>query len=488
MAYNNLGNLLRGMYRYDEALDCYRRALAIAPDYAAARAHKLDLEAHICDWEGIAADRAGIPRLGVESAAVPPFMMFALDDHPARHRARSERLVAETYRATPMPPSPPLPRPPHMAGRLRIGYFSADFHNHATLYLMARLFELHDRDRFAVHAYSYGPDQDDEMRRRLRGAVEVFRDVRHLGDREVAELARGDAIDIAIDLKGYTTGTRSGIFAFRPAPVQINYLGYPGTMGADFIDYIIADPVVIPARLRGAYSEKIITLPYSYMASDDRRAIADGPVTRTDMALPENAFVFACFNNSYKISADVFDIWMRLLGKVEGSVLWLLRANRWAEANLANEAARRGIDPARLIFADKLPPAEHLARQRLADMFLDTFAFNAHTTASDALWGGLPIVTKLGESFSARVAGSLLNAVGLPDLITDDEGDYERLALDLATHPEKLAAIRARLAARRLTAPLFDSARHTRHVEQGYVEAYRRHAEGLAPDHIEIAP
>ncbi|MET0375049.1 MAG: hypothetical protein ABW128_12445, partial [Rhizorhabdus sp.] len=387
-----------------------------------------------------------------------------------------------------LPPPPPLPRPPHMTGRLRIGYFSADFHDHATMYLMARLFELHDRDRFAVHAYSYGPDQDDAMRRRLRGAVEEFRDIRHLGDRDVAELARRDAIDIAIDLKGYTNGTRSGIFAFRPAPVQISYLGYAGTMGADFIDYIVADPVVIPPRLRDAYSEKIISLPHSYMANDDRRPIADRPVTRADMGLPEHAFVFACFNNSYKISAELFDIWMRLLGKVEGSVLWLLRANRWTQANLAREAARRGIDPARLVFADKLAQAEHLARQHLADLFLDTFAFNAHTTASDALWGGLPVVTKLGESFSARVAGSLLSGVGLPELITHSAQDYERLAFELTTDRDRLAGIRAKLAAQRLTAPLFDSARFTRHIEQGYIEAYRRHVEGHPPDHIDIAP
>lgn len=485
VALNNLGNLLQQKGRPEEALDCYRRALAIAPGYAPARAHKLNLEAHGCDWDGIAADAKRIPLLGIEGRAVAPFMMLAMEDDPARHRIRSERLVAERYQATPLPAAP---RPAQMPERLRIGYFSADLHDHATMYLAARMFELHDRERFAIHAYSYGPARDDAMRRRLIGAVEAFQDIRGLSDREAAELARRDGIDIAVDLKGHTTGTRTGIFAFRPAPVQINYLGYPGTIGADFIDYIIADPVLIPERLRGAYVEKVISLPHSYQCNDDRRPIAAGPVSRTAMGLPEEGFVFASFNNSFKLSAELFDIWMRLLGQVEDSVLWLYRANGQVEANLAKEAAKRGIDPARLIFADRLPQAEHLARQRLADLFLDSFNFNAHTTASDALWGGLPIVTKQGESFAARVAASLLTAIGLPELITRSATDYEALALALATDRNRLAALRSKLDAQRLTTPLFDSALFTRNIERGYVAAYQRYLAGLPPDHIRILP
>ncbi|KRB79881.1 hypothetical protein ASE00_18400 [Sphingomonas sp. Root710] len=485
IALNNLGNLLQQRGRPEDALDCYRRALAIAPGYAPARTHKLNLEAHGCDWDGLAADATWIPRVGIEGHAVAPFMMLAREDDPTRHRIRSERLIAERYRATPLPAAP---RPAQMPERLRIGYFSADIHDHATMYLTARMFELHDRERFAIHVYSYGPARDDAMRRRLTSAVETFRDIRGLSDREAAELARRDGIDVAVDLKGHTTGARLGILALRPAPVQINYLGYPGTIGADFIDYIIADPVLIPERLRDAYTEKVISLPDSYMANDDRRPISAAPQSRAAMGLPENGFVFTSFNNSFKLSAELFDIWMRLLGQVEDSVLWLFRANGQVEANLAKEAAKRGIDPARLIFADRLPQAEHLARQRLADLFLDSFNFNAHTTASDALWGGLPIVTKQGESFAARVAASLLTAIGLPELITQSAADYEALALALATNRDRLAAIRAKLDAQRLTTPLFDSARFTRNIEAGYVAAYQRYFAGQPPEHIRITP
>lgn len=484
-AHNNIGNLLNGLDQFDAALASYNHAIALAPGYASARAHRLNLHAHICDWDGMALDADWVPRLGTEGEAVAPFMVLAREDSAARHRIRAETLAKARYERTPLPVQP---RPARIPERLRIGYFSADFHNHATMYLMARIFELHDRDRFEIHAYSYGPDEQDGMRRRLVDAVETFHDVRLLNDRNIAEQARRDGIDIAVDLKGYTRSTRSGIFGFRPAPVQMNYLGYPGTMGADFIDYIIADPVVIPQHLRAGYSEKVIALPHSYQCNDDQRAISDQPVSRADAGLPQDGFVFACFNNNYKITPEVFDIWMRLLTRIDGSVLWLMRANERVEANLAKEAARRGVDPARLVFAPRAALPEHLARHSLADLFLDTFNFNAHTTASDALWAGLPVLTKLGENFAARVAGSLLTAVGLPELITETTEDYERLALELATDRDRLAAIRAKLAAQRLTSPLFDSQRFTRHIEDAYLRAFQRHVDGLAPDHIDIAP
>lgn len=484
-AHNNIGNLLNGVNQFDAALASYNHSIKLAPEYASARAHRLNLHAHICDWDGVALDAEWIPRLGTEGEPVAPFMMLAREDDAARHRIRAETLAAKRYARTPLPA---LPRPSRMPERLRIGYFSADFHNHATMFLMARMIELHDRDRFAIHAYSYGPDEQDAMRRRLVDAVEVFHDVRLLNDRNIADLARREKIDVAVDLKGYTQNTRSGILAFRPAPVQINYLGYPGTMGADFIDYIVADPVVVPEHLRHGYSEKVISLPHSYQCNDDQRVISDQPVSRADAGLPEDGFVFACFNNNYKITPDVFDIWMRLLTRIDGSVLWLMRANDRVEANLAKEAVRRGVDPSRLVFAPRVPLPEHLARHRLADLFVDTFNFNAHTTASDALWAGLPVLTKLGENFAARVAGSLLTAVGLPEMITQTAEDYEGLAVALATEPARLAAIRAKLAAQRPTAPLFDSALFTRHLEEGYRRAFQLYVDGLPPDHIDIAP
>jgi predicted O-linked N-acetylglucosamine transferase (SPINDLY family) len=343
------------------------------------------------------------------------------------------------------------------------------------MYLLARMFELHDKQRFEIHAFSYGGAGEDEMRARLIGAVDHFHDVTSLDDQAIANRARALGIDIAVDLKGYTEDGRPAIFAHRAAPVQLSYLGYPGTLGSDFIDYILADPVVIPPEQRAFYSEKLLLLPNSYQPNDDRRRISAQAATRSGCGLPEKGFVFCCFNNSYKITACEFDIWMRLLGQVEGSVLWLLRTNMAVETNLRREAARRGIDPARLVFADKMPLPEHLARHRCADLFLDTFNVNAHTTASDALWAGLPVLTKIGKSFAARVAASLLHAVGMQELVTDSADDYERLAFAIATDSEKLAALRHKLAQNRLTTPLFDAERYVRDVETVYERIAVRH-------------
>ncbi len=377
-------------------------------------------------------------------------------------------------------------RPGFGPGRIRVGYFSADFHDHATLYLMSGLARCHDRARFEISAYSYGATRSGEMRERLAADVDRFVDVREMPDRKVAALAREHGLDIAIDLKGYTQHARSGMFALRPAPVQINYLGYPGTMGADFMDYILADPVVIPAAERPFYSEKVIYLPHSYQPNDDARRIAETRTTRADFGLPERGFVFCCFNNNYKIRRREFDIWMRLLARVEGSVLWLLRSNEWAERNLRREAEARGIAGDRLVFAAPLPHDEHLARQRHADLFVDTFHYNAHTTASDALWGGLPVVTLAGRQFAARVAASLLTAVGLPELIAGTEDAYEALILDLATDAGRLAALREKLARNRLEQPLFDTERYTRDFEKALEIAWERYRAGLDPDDIRV--
>ncbi|KQX25928.1 MULTISPECIES: O-linked N-acetylglucosamine transferase, SPINDLY family protein [unclassified Sphingomonas] len=467
LAHKNRGCALLALDRLDEALASHRRAAALAPASALAASEVRNLQARMCLWTETG-DRSP-PPLGVGDDAVPPFHMLVAEDDPAR-QLRSATIWTEKEHGAERLASF---RPRSAARRIRIGYFSADFHDHATMRLLARIFELHDRARFEIHAFSYGPDVQDAMRQRLLDAVDGFHEVAHLDNAAVAELARGKAIDLAIDLKGHTRDGRSGIFAHRAAPVQVNYLGYPGSMGADFIDHIIADRIVIPVEAQAHYSEKVAYLPHCYQPNDDRREISGRVFGRSELGLPESGFVFCCFNNNYKITRREFDIWARLLGRVEGSVLWLLRDNRWAEDNLRREAEARGIAPDRLVFAERMPAADHLARHRHADLFLDTFGVNAHTTASDALWTGLPVVTRLGSSFAARVAGSLLHALDMPELVTGTAGEYERLALDLATDPAKLAAVRAKLARNRLTAPLFDAGRHTRDIEALYERLLR---------------
>jgi len=480
-AYNNRGSALQEMQRPVEAIESYAMALRLKPDFGGALVQMLHQKALICDWD-ISAEAIDFRSLDAAGVAIPPTHMLALRDDPALHLdlARAWANSQATLSA------PAVLKAAPQSGKLRIGYFSADYYDHATMFLMARLFELHDKDQFEIHAFSYGPDRQDGMRRRLVEAVDHFHDVRTMSDPDVAQLARRSGIDVAVDLKGYTLGTRSSIFAYRAAPVQISYLGYPGSMGADFIDYIIADGVLVPPESRQFYSEKVIYLPHSYQVNDDQRLVPTGVCERSAFGLPAEGFVFCCFNNNYKIHAPEFDIWMRLLRQVEGSVLWLFEANEWAKANLRKEAAVRGVDPDRLVFAPKVSQGEHLARHACADLFLDTFNYNAHTTTSDALWSGLPIVTRAGKSFAARVAASLLGAIGLPELVTETEADYQGLALGLATDPARLLAIKAKLAANRLTAPLFDSRRFARDIEAAYVLAYRRAQNGLLPDHIQV--
>ena len=376
-AWNNLGNVLTEAGRSEEAIASYNHALRIKPDFAMAFASLVFQLAQICDWDALRAHAAAIAELGLDEKKVFPFSLLHTEDNPAHHRQRSERYAKKTFQAQKLPAIPRPDRPPK---RLRIGYFSAEFHDHATMYLMARLFELHDRDAFAIHAYSYGRVQSDGMRRRIVAAVDEFHDVHHLTDREVAELCRSHDIDIAVDLKGYTQYSRLGIFSYRVAPVQISYLGYPGTTGAPFMDYVMADEVVIPEDQRIHYSEQIIYLPHSYQVNDDARTISAEVPSRVDAGLPEEGFVFCCFNNNFKIGPREFDIWMRLLQQVNGSVLWLFSSSKAAEENLRKQATVRKVDPRRVVFAQRKPHAEHLARHRLADLFLDTFNYNAHTT------------------------------------------------------------------------------------------------------------
>jgi predicted O-linked N-acetylglucosamine transferase (SPINDLY family) len=352
---------------------------------------------------------------------------------------------------------------------------------------MAELFETHDRSRFELSVFSFGPPSQEPIRTRFEAACEDFVDVRLKSDRQIALLARDRHIDIAIDLKGFTQDNRVGIFALRAAPLQVSYLGYPGTMATPYIDYLIADRTVIPESSQPNFSEKIVTLPHSYQVNDAKRVIADRTFSREACGLPRAGFVFCCFNNCYKITPATFAIWMRILNQVEGSVLWLLEDNPTASANLRREAVRAGISAERLVFAARMAPPEHLARHRLADLFIDTLPCNAHTTASDALWAGLPVLSCLGSGFAARVAASLLNAIRLPELITSTPGEYQQLAVALASDAQRLAHIRQRLAEHRLTTPLFDTRLFTTHLEAAYSRIYERYQADLPAEHIAVA-
>jgi predicted O-linked N-acetylglucosamine transferase (SPINDLY family) len=352
---------------------------------------------------------------------------------------------------------------------------------------MAGLFELHDRSRFDLVAFSYGPQVNDDMRQRVVKCFDDFIDVRSMSDLDVTKRSRDLGIDIAIDLKGYVPGGRVGIFSERCAPVQVNFLGFPGTMGSEFMDYIVADHVLIPEEYRKYYSEKIVYLPDTYQPNDIQRPLEIETPTRDSLGLPANAFVFCCLNDCYKISPPVFNRWMQILKMVDDSVLWLFADYEDAAQNLRQEAAKRGVDEGRLIFCKRAPMVEHLARYRVADLFLDTLPYNAHTTASEALWIGLPVLTCMGEAFAARVAASLLNAIQLPELITRNLDEYESLAIELARNPARLQKIEEKLSRNRLTTPLFDTRRYARNIEAAYAEMYRRYQVGQSPNHIVIA-
>ncbi len=353
---------------------------------------------------------------------------------------------------------------------------------------MAELFELHAHDRFEIIAFDNGWDDGSDIRRRIREAFDEIVDIARMGDREAAVAVRSREIDILVSLNGYFGDARQGVFAHRPSPVQVNYLGFPGTLGADCIDYLIADATVIPDASREHYCEKIAYLPDCYQANDRKRAIADRTFSREELGLPESGFVFCCFNNAYKITPSVFDGWMRILGRVPGSVLWLLEDDPAAARNLLKGAGTRGIAPERLVFAARLSTPEHLARHRAADLFVDSLPYNAHTTASDALWAGLPLLTRIGTTFPGRVAASLLRAIDLAELVTTTQEEYEALAVELATHPQRLAQIRSKLEHNRSTAPLFDTPRFTRNIEDLYVQMVERHRAGLPPECIRATP
>ena len=486
-AWFNKGCVLNDLKRYKEAIEAFRKAINIQPktivdwDYGG----MLFALTTTCSWADFGKNEDVINGLLSHKKGFNPFFSLAFIDDPFFHKKEALSFVQDKFHQR-----DDLGKLPRLSKKekIQIGYFSADFHNHATAYLIAEMLELHDRERFEIHAFSFGPDARDEMRQRCVNAVDHFHDVTKLSDQAITKLARDLEIDIAVDLKGHTQDGRMGIFALRAAPIQISYLGYPGTSGADYMDYIVADPILIPEASHIFYTEKIIFLPNSYQANDSKRAISKKVFSKSELGLPEKGFIFCCFNASYKISPSMFDSWCRILKKVDGSVLWLFEANPTVKENLIKEASTRGIDSHRLVFSGHIENSEHLARQSLADLFLDTFPYNAHTTSSDALWSGLPVLTLVGQSFASRVSASLLTAIGLPELITQTQEEYESLAIELATHSEKLLSIKNQLKSNLLIKPLFDAQLFTRHIEAAYAEAYQRYQDDLSPDNIYVKP
>jgi protein O-GlcNAc transferase len=480
------GDVLREQNRLEEAIAAFERLFDVAPDHDYLEGMLLYTKMFCADWDRFEflADAVNLD-VGSGRKVVEPFIYQAISGSPQQLQRCAETFAAARY---PRTSSAAWSGEKYDHDRIRIGYVSGEFRYQATSILMAELFERHDKSRFALYAFDNGWDDGSSLRARINGACDEVVDISRLGDLAAATAIRQKEIDILVDLNGYFGLERTGIFAMKPAPVQVNYLGFPGTMGAEYMDYIIADATVIPPEQRGFYTEKIAYLPDCYQANDTTRRFADHTPSREEYGLPDKAFVFCCFNNTYKIAPDMFDIWMRLLDQVEGSVLWLLQHNEVTPRNLRREAERRGIAPERLVFAAGVPLEEHLARHPLADLFLDTLPYNAHTTANDALWAGLPLLTCRGSTFPGRVAASLLQAVGLDELIAGTLGEYEALALRLAQDRELLASLKAKLARNRDRSTLFDPERFARHIEAVYTVMWERSRRGEPAESFAVDP
>ncbi len=479
-AHERRGAVLQALDAREEAAASYARALEFDPRGAFVLGNCCHAHMQIGEWSRLERDRAQIAAgIARGEALATPFVVLSLFDSPALQRQAAQIWVRRKFAR--IPQAGRLRHPPHE--RIRIGYFSADFAHHAVAMLAAGLFERHDRARFELTAFSLGPAVPDALGARIEAAFERFLRVGERTDREVAALARELQIDIAVDLGGYTRDARPGIAAWRAAPIQVSYLGYLGTLGASFIDYLIADPVLVPSEARGHYSEKIAYLP-SYQINDRKRPAAAPRFTRAQLGLPPTGFVFCCFNNTYKITPETFASWMRILAAVPGSVLFLLGSSPAAERNLRREAARASIEPARLVFGGTVSLEEYLARYRAADLFLDTLPYNAGTTASDALWAGLPVLTLAGESFAARMGASVVTAAGFPELVARSRADYERRAIELASDAPRLGALKTRLAAERDRCALFDTLAVTAQLESLYEQMYERHLAGLPAEHL----
>jgi protein O-GlcNAc transferase len=480
-SWSNKGNVLNELKRYDEAIAHFDKALSLKPDINWVFGDLLHTKMKICSWSGLA-DSIEIlsAKVMANEKVTQPFSPLALNDDTLLHKRSSEVYIQAKY-----PLNNYLGAISKRSGnqKIRVGYFSADLRSHAVSILTAELFELHNKDGFEIFAFSFGGDDKDPMQLRLSRAFNQFIDVSNLSDMEIAKLSRELCVDIAVDLGGHTARCRTGIFSYRAAPIQLSYIGYLGTMGAGYYDYLLADRITIPEELQKSYSEKIAYIP-SYQANDRTRSISDKIFTRADLGLPETGFIFCCFNSNYKILPTSYDCWMRILNAVEDSVLFLYAENHWAEENLKKEAKARGINSSRLVFGKRMPNDEYLSRYQICDLFLDTFPYNAGTTASDALWVGLPVLTLIGRSFASRVAASILSAIELSELITNTRQEYEGLAIELAKNPHKLAQIKKRLKENRLTAPLFDTPLFTKNLEAAYIKMHERYRNNKEPDHI----
>jgi predicted O-linked N-acetylglucosamine transferase (SPINDLY family) len=483
-AYNGKGNSLIEFKRYEEALFNYYQAIKLKPDYEYLSGVLLHTKMFMCNWQNF---KVNVKSLSLQinenkksSLCLP---VLALTDSPLIQRKSSEIWVNDKYPFSSL--FGPIFKSRHR-DKIKIGYYSPDFREHPVAYVLAELLELHDKNQFELFGFYFGPPDSSKIHKRVSSAFNQFIDVGLKSDKDITLMSREIGIDIAVDLTGFTGLARTDIFSYRAAPIQVNYLGYSGTIGAEYIDYIIADPIIIPIESQQYYSEKVVYLPNSYLVYDTQRSMPDRVFTKDELGLPKDSFVFCCFNNNYKITPSTFDGWVRILKAVKGSVLWLLEDNPIAVSNLRKEAQFRGLDPNRLVFAKRMDPSEYLARNYVADLFIDTFPYNAHTTAIDALWAGLPILTCMGESFASRVAASLLNAIELPELITTTQEQYEARAIELATNPEKLKAIKYKLERNRLTTALFDTPRFTKHIQAAYKQMYERYQADLRPNNIYI--
>ncbi len=492
-ALEQLGHILLQQTRWDDALPVFEQVLALRPDHAEAFACLVRIRELLCDWRTRDADFDRLRR-DVEQRlaagrrpAVTPVNALTLPWPTGVYWAIARSFSDDALRRlADLRASTNFTFSRSREGRLRIGYICGTFHNHAMMHLMQSMFGLHDRAEFEIFAYSYGPDDDGSHRRRVKSGCDYFRDIAALSTADAARRIHADGVHILVDLMGYTGGARKEIIALRPAPIQVNWLAYPGSMGASFLDYIIGDAIVTATDMEELFSEKIVQMPHCYQVNDHTQEIAATTPRRADQGLPERGFVFTSFNNSYKYEPQIFDAWMRILRETPGAVLWLYSGGATVEQNLRREASARDVSAERIVFAKHQLKSEHLARLRLADLFLDTLYYNAHTGASDALWAGVPLLTCPGETFASRVAASLLTNVGLPELIAADLVEYERRAVHLASHPEELRGLRERLAANRTVWPLFDTPRFTRNLERAYRAMWDIYAAGQPPRRIVV--
>ena len=483
IAHNNLGNAFKDLNYLDEALKSYERAFDIESSLDNVLGNVLSTKMNSCNWDSLAELLVDAKqRIVNNESVVEPFTLLGLIDDPAIQRKATELRVRAHH-----PFNNSLPKlnvySEHI--KIRIAYFSADFREHPLSYLTAELYELHNRDHFEVHAFSFGPDTNDEINLRIKAGVDRFHNVESMSLKEMALFVRSLKIDIAIDLGGFTHDARTDVFAMSAAPIQLSYIGYLGTMGTDYYDYLIADPVMIPKENQKYYTEKIVYLP-SFQVNDSKDLPPEITLTRKEVGLPEDGFVFCCFNNTYKFTPTVFDSWARILGHVDNSVLIVYVKNELSKINLTQEIVKRGIQAERLIFGDTVKRPVYMARYRTVDLFLDTHPYNAGTTASDALKMRLPMITYLGNSYQARMGASIVNALNLPELVANSLEEYEALAIELATHPEKLKAIKDKLASNLTTAPLYNTKLFVKNLESAYTTMYERHHEGLEPDHIYV--